>query len=340
MSLIFMDGFDLYSGPTDPAFSGVYSGAGYNTNWLSTTAGRYGGGALYINAYYESITKPLPSPQAEIWLGFAYNCAGGYPVFINFNSPSGQELQLQYAASTGLWTVLRNGTQVGSTVTCSIGSGVYHWLEMHYKIGTSTSGIFELWIDGVQQINLTGVNTSAYGNTTFTSFTFGGNNNALTGFIDDMYIVVPGGANNTGRLGDSRIETLRPTSDAGPNNGTPSAGTSHFAMVNEVQNDGATTTITVTNASGQEELFGMASLAGTPTTISAVKVAVVAEETTAGTCTVEAVLVSGGTKAVGASAPLTTAFGVVSNFWEADPNTSAAWTAAAVNAMRCGFQIP
>ena len=111
-------------------------------------------------------------------------------------------------------------------------------------------------------------------------------------------------------------------------------------MVDENQNDGSTSTITIANTSGQEELFGMGSLAGTPATVHAVKVTIVVEKTDGGTCNGESVVSSSGTAAEGASTSLLTTFSVVGGIFETDPHTSAAWAYGAVNAMECGFQIP
>jgi hypothetical protein len=159
-------------------------------------------------------------------------------------------------------------------------------------------------------------------------------------FIDDLYILTPSGIYNNARIGDSRIETLLPNSNAGPNNGAPSSGGSNCAMIDEVQNDGATTTVTLTNTSGQEELYSTASMVGTPSSISAVKVTIAAEESAAGTAFLEAVLSSGGTAATGASTSLSTSFGVVSGIFEYDPHTSTNWTVAGANAASVGCQVP
>jgi len=336
MSLIHLDGFDEYSGASDPAMQYTMNGQ------FSTSAGRYGGGALNISGYNQTIQYVLPSPQTEIWLGFAMNNqeTSSQQLVLALGSPSNTEGALWYQGNSGAWTFYR-GQQDSSlgTATKAIMANSWHWIEVHYKIDPS-AGVLELWIDGVQIMDLTGVDNSKTGGTSLTTLTFGGANNSQAAYYDDLYILNTSGSANNGRLGDSRIETLKPTSDAGPNNGTPSSGSTHYAMVDENQNDGSTSTITIANTSGQEELFGMGSLDGTPATVHAVKVTCIAEKTDGGSCSGEAVVSSSGTAAEGASTPLLTSFSLIGGIFETDPHTSAAWAYGAVNAMDCGFQIP
>jgi len=265
---------------------------------------------------------------------------------LHFVSTSGIEADITYHPSTGVWAAWRGYTNtfLGSGVYNIGSSGAWHWLEFHYVISGAV-GVVEVWVDGNQVLNLTGVNTSQNSVTAFNTIIFingsgGGMPNGIQGRLDDIYILNPTGAYNTTRLGDSRIETLKPSSDAGPNNGTLTSGVSHFAMVNEDQNDGGTTTITLANTSGQEELFGVSALSGAPTSVHAVKVSVIAEKSDAGACNLETVLASGSVVANGPSVGLSTTFAVIGGIQEYDPNTSAPWLYTAVNAMNFGFQVP
>lgn len=338
MSLIFMDGLDEYTGFSDPSFP-------YGSNLLfSTSGGRFGGGCGELTGYYSHGTLVFPSTETEVWLGFAFNVqqtvTSGNAVIGQFNSASGIESTLTLGPS-GVWKTWSGATsaQIGSSGTAPVAIGQWHWVELHMVI-SATVGVFELWIDGVQIVNATGVDTAGSGGSSLVSWEFGGQNNACELNFDDIYVLNTTGSVNNTRLGDSKIETLRPASDASPNDGALTSGTSHYAMVDELQNDGVTTTTTLTNASGQEELFGIGSLAGTPSSIYAVRVMAIAAKSDAGSCNLETVINSGGTVSTGPSTALTTSFGIVSTIQETDPNTSAAWTASAVNAMECGAKIP
>jgi hypothetical protein len=344
MSLIHLDGFDEYAQNSDMGF--YYTNP---DNWnVDTTGGRYGGGSFYMSGGGEGFGYPMPAAQTEVWIGFAMACNNGATdgtnrAVLSFFSAAGLEASIFYCSQTSTWTCYRGNTNtlLGSGYGNFGNATVWHWVEFHYKI-SATAGVMEVWVDGVQVVDVTGADTTQNSSTQFTLIDWGynGNQGSCSSYIDDSYVLNTSGSANNTRLGDSRIESLKPTSDAGPNNGTCSSGSAHYAMVDENQNDGSTTTITIANTSGQEELFGMASLAGTPATVHAVKVLNIVQKTDGGACNGEAVVSSGGTPAEGSSTSLLTTFSPCLGIFETDPNTSAAWAYTAVNAMECGFQIP
>jgi hypothetical protein len=339
MSLLHIDSFDLYSSASDLGLQ--YSGVGCS---FAPTGGRFGGGAMQIGSYNNFLVYPVPSPQAEFWMGLAVYCTnpgGGEQPILGFRSTPGVEGAVNYAPNSASFNVRRGsyGTVLGSG-SGSINSS-WHWLEVHFKLHGS-AGVFELWLDGQQIVNAVGVNTAGAGGSAITAIMIGtdGSNNATSGYYDDLYILNTSGATNNGRLGDCRIEATKPTGDAGPNSGAPLSGSSHYAMVNENRFDGDTSYLTVSNASGQEERFNMSSLSGTPAKVMGVKVTNAAKKTDGGSCNVQGKITSGGAIAVGPSVGLLTGYSVVGAIFETDPNTSAAWTPAAVNAAQAGFVIP
>lgn len=338
--LIHLDGFDSYSTGSDLNYQ--YGNIGASVN---TTGGRFGQGALTITSYNQLLTKSFDNTLTEVWIGFAIKTAfnaGEYSI-ISFVSPSGIEAALGYNAGSNTWFMGRNGAggpQIGASGVRTIGDNNWHFIELHYKIDSAV-GIAELWIDNTVVFNNTGVNTTYYGNTTFTTLhLFGGENSGIDASFDDLYIIdATTGPNNTTRLGDSRIQTLRPSGDAGPNDGTPSTAGPHYAMVNEPQNDGGATYITVTGTSGQEELFNMTSLVTTPSSIFGARVLNYAEKTDAGTLNTNAVISSNGIVANGNTQALLTGFSGMYGIFETDPNTGSAWTPTAINSADCGFKI-
>jgi hypothetical protein len=262
---------------------------------------------------------------------------------IGFINNAGAEASLGFNSETNTFTASK-GYTVGGTIlgsgTYPIGTISYHWIELQYVMN-ATVGTFNVWVDNTQIITAIGVDTTNYGNTTFATVTIGSDtsNNGVQGYYDDLYILNTSGSTNTTRLGDSRIETLRPSSDAGPNDGTPTVGGAHYLMVDSLQNDGGSNTLTLTNTVSQEELFGTTSLSGTPSTIFAVKVLNIAEKTDAGSCYANSVISSSGVVATGNNTILLTSYYSVSGIFETDPNTSSAWAYSAVNSADAGFSI-
>jgi len=338
MSIIHMDGFDSYASLGDLGMEYGVSGSNF-----STSAGRFGGGAYGAGGYGQHINRSIAN-ISEVWTGFAFQflsgSSNGQSSILIFQSASGVEAELCYAPGVNTLAAYRGDLQASlGTVSWTPGPN-YHWIEVHYKMSASV-GIFEVWIDGVQVLNITGANTTQYGSSSFNVVALGNEYSGenMSCYYDDWYILDPNTSPNTARLGDSKIETLTPASDATPNNGTPSSGSSHFAMVDESQWSSANS-LTLANTSGQEELFGMGTLSSTPANVWAVRVLGVAEKTDAGACNLEAVCVSGGTEADGPSVPLLTGYSHVSGIFQTDPNTSAEWTYSGVNAMKSGFKVP
>ena len=110
-------------------------------------------------------------------------------------------------------------------------------------------------------------------------------------------------------------------------------------MVNAPQNDGGSTYITVTGASGQEELFGMTALPINPTTIYGAKVLNYAKKTDAGTLNTNSIISSNSVVANSNVQGLLTTFSGISGIFESDPSTGVAWSPAGINAADCGFKI-
>lgn len=340
--LIHIDGFDSYSTGSDLSFqysSGSFPGIG-------TNIGRFGQGAMVRINSSSLIKKSFSTGYSEIWTGFALKTSSASTAtttaLVVISSNSGIEGLLNYNAATNTFAFYKGDyvLQEGATGSVPFINNGWHFIEFHYKMDSSV-GVTELYVDDRVLFSNSGQNTTQYGNTTFNSVWLGGDGaNNLPFIIDDWYILdTTIGPFNTTRLGDSRIQTLRPSSDAGPNNGTPSSGTSHYAMVNAPQNDGGSTYITLTGTSGQEELFGMTSLLANPSTIYGAKVLNYARKTDAGALNTNSIISSNSIVVNSNVQGLLTTFSGISGIFESDPSTGVAWSSAGINAADCGFKI-
>jgi hypothetical protein len=348
MANVWLDGFDNYAVSADlTTFEYTVPNS---LPVLSTSSGRFGGGGITINGSPGSGIFKAKTFALELWLGFAVKVLDTNSrdaALCTFVSPgasaSGIEGVLTYNAATGILKAWRGQMQtlLGS-VAITLTNSTWYWLDVHFKYNSST-GIFEVWQSGTQVLNLTAQNTANNsGQTNLSGVVLGcqaGTVNSLNAVVDDFVVNDTTGSYNNGRVGDSRIETLKPASDATPNNGTCSTGTTHYAMLNEAQWN-STNYITMTNTSGQEELFGFTSLSSTPVSISAIKPVFIAENTDAGSGNLETVIVSSATEIDGTSTPLTSSWTRHGSTLEVDPHTSAPWTPAAVNAVQGGFKVP
>ncbi len=341
MAILWQDGFDEYNSNSDLANVYQTSQVGF-----SGTGGRFGGGAITggNGGSGAGLTVVFdPSGIDDVWVSFAYlplESAVSSP-FCQFFNSSGNECNLFWNPETGAWSLNSGGSQTSlATWTAAMPIGQWHWIDMRL-LSNSSSGTFEMWIDNQQVVSLSGLDTSATAGNTLTGIASLFGNNASGGRIDDLVIYGTTGGGLASRLGDARISTVDMTSDAGPNNGTPSTGTNHYACVDTTPGwNGGSEYLTITNTSGQEELFGTGSISTTPATVYSVRVVNWVEKSDAGAASGEAVCKSGGTSATGASTPLLTTYAQVDGIFETDPNTSSAWTYTAANAADVGFKVP
>jgi hypothetical protein len=272
MALLFWEGFDSITTWQEmfsmiPNFVTTWDlsqgGATIATNW-SSTSGRYGGGSTYPGvadgwgriylssipsevytgrAIYLGITAAGPvcgivcfwgndknnagysqdGPAPDIWLEHA-----GAGVLRVYNSTNGASWSSsRYGAGSGVL--------IGTTPAGTFRPYSWQWIEVRCKMSSSNTtndGIVEVWLNGTKIISNTSCITKS--NNAATGY-FGVNtNSSYGGATDDIYVTdTTGAAPWNGRLGDVRITTAVPNWDVGANSGTPSTGTSHWAVVDE-----------------------------------------------------------------------------------------------------------
>ena len=358
--LIHMDGFDTYATQEQLWFSGYYT---FTANVLDilvgigTTSGRFGQGALIFGNTEAMLLKNFSQPLTEIWTGIAINVISqtgfGLPgTVMSFLSAVGYEAQITFLLNTGEWAAWwGNGMAQNppyppplATGNYTISANSWHWLEVHYKITTTPNeGIIELFIDGVQVFSNTSANASINSQNVFYSVELGSPQGQIACPImnlDDWYIIdATDGGFNTSRLGDCRIETLIPTGDAGPNEGTPLVPGPHYEMVNESQNNAGETFITVPGVPSTEEVFSMSPLSSVPANIWGVRVLNIVEKNDGGITYGNAVIRSGSVTAYGPYQQILSGFFTQFGIFEIDPNTNSEWTFDSVNAADAGFSI-
>jgi hypothetical protein len=113
-------------------------------------------------------------------------------------------------------------------------------------------------------------------------------------------------------------------------------GATNFSQVNEAHQDGATSYVYDSTA-GDADFYGIGTIASTPASTIAVTTRGYMQKSDAGSRTAAVQLKSGATTVASPTLTLTTSGWLWA--WRTDtvdPNTSAAWTAAAVNAATIG----
>lgn len=343
MSIILIDGFDMYNG------TGV--GTGIQSLWsigggISLAAGRFGGQAVNINpgnANSTSMYRQLSSAPTTI----AFGCACFFPA-INASPGSFGNWQLRLGGTYqcgvrvngngGLdgtrMTGDTTGTVLGSSANGVFAPNVWHFIEIEFVIST-TVGRITVYLDSVQVLNLTGINTANAGVGTGADRVAFGLYSSQNGTIafDDLYIT-----NVATKLGECRVETLRPNADTAVKAFTPNSGTANFSRVNETLVDGDTSYVQA-SAVGNRDLYTLPSLSSTPAQIFAANIVSFAEKTDATSRSIYNSVRSNSVDSDGAAMTLLSSYFRNDRVMELDPDGNVAWTPAKINALQIGPKV-
>lgn len=243
----------------------------------------------------------------------------------------------------GTWSYQRGTTPVGSASAATIALNTYTYVECRITFH-DTAGSVAIRLNGTTVLSLTGIDTQNTANGSADRLRLGnhGSSSAFTfgtEDIDDVYVCDGMGTVNNGFLGDCRVDVLRPTADGANSAWTPSAGTSHFALVDETTpNDDSDYLSTSTAGARDSQALGdLPSL--TDMVVAGVQQCLSARKDDAGTREVKGLLKSGGTTQAGSvTHTLTTSYRYYRQITETDPATGAAWTEAAVNSLEAGAE--
>jgi len=167
----------------------------------------------------------LPANYADVWLrmymryqaGFNWNPAGS-PVFTKdmyMIGNSGIDWTFGFHGSNSMWGWTNSGSIDSGTIGWTTimrgntGDGQWHCYEYHIKRGTTTSnGVKQYWVDGVQGMNVQNANTGISGG--WTEFILGSNQDKPANG-GDMYTDYDDLAfSSSGRVGCSGSSTVPP----------------------------------------------------------------------------------------------------------------------------------
>jgi hypothetical protein len=247
----------------------------------------------------------------------------------------------------GSLSLTRNGTILATTAAGIISQNIYNHIEVKFKIASGTSGTYDLWLNGVNRLTSSAANTQATANASANVFQIGPALSAGGSYncdYDDI-IVYDGQATDangfpdiTGPIGDCGLVWLLPTGAGTTTQWTPDTG-SNYARVNEATPDGDTSYVSDANV-GDIDTYAMADLPANITAVKSVAVCHYARKTDTASRSIAAELRSGGTN-YSHAAPVSLPTNYLYDFsnWGANPNTSAAWTVAGVNALEVGQKI-
>jgi hypothetical protein len=343
MSLLFVDGFDHYAtadftkkytsitgAPVITSAIGRRGTKGYNT---SNT------GAIFKSFAAESswvigAAFKVPAPNASFSAG---------RVFALLDGGTGQ-CELRFDNVTQELTVTRNGTAVtGGRSSIVLSANQYYYVEWKVTIANSIAAdSCVVRVNGIEVINVTaGQDLQNSANSTATILQIGSSSTNSAYHFDDLYVCNQSGSTNNTFLGDCRVDTLYPDADGFYTDGTPSAGSDHYAMVDETP---VSTTDFVSLASiGDRDSYSFESLpALAGQVVYGVQALAATDKDDSGLISAATFVRSGVSPAVnqdGAGTALSTGYTFLRDIYEENPDTSTAWDRDTVNAAEFGVVV-
>lgn len=341
MTLLLIEGFDhLVSGS---AALGLGT-AGWTITVSpapSTTTGRLGGLAAGVSGNNtSSFVKSLgASTQATVCFGYAFKTtaaiAGGSggSSYVAIRNGTTHLLNIGQL-STGAIRVTSSTTGslsaniIDTSVVGLMSPNIWYYIECKVYFNGASSTC-EVWLDGNRVINFSGT----IGSTAADSIYFRpSSDTGLRSDFDDVYV-------NTGtRLGDCRVETIVPNADTATADFTPSTGSAHYALVDELPANGDTDYVS-SGTAGHKDLYDMTTLSVTPLIIHGIQANVGATKTDAGLREICTKIKEGGTTTNGTTTGIGTTYGWVRSLYEQNPRTTAAWTKSDIDGIQAGVEI-
>lgn len=284
----------------------------------------------------------------EVFFGYALYCealpsedpgTGGVGNFLARFSDTSNNTQISLYLGTDGRLALYRGTGTGTLLGAStpiIGAGAYQHLEMYAKAGNGTAGAFEVRVDEVTKLNLTGIDTVLSANVEFSQVQFGHDNlgSTMAGYIDraDFFAndTTSDGSGCDTWIGDVKSGVLMVNADTAQADFTKSTGSVGYTLLDEKPpNDSDYIETASSTAESDFELEnGPASLSEILTCRPFIR----ALKDDAGTCTIAPSMISNSVKATVSDQPLTTAAAYYDSNVPVNPNTGVPWTPSELNA--------
>lgn len=349
MSIILIEGFDLYNG--NQANIGIQSAWSItNTgNAVFNVSGRFAGQALQMQNDAAAIWRAFPSAFASFTVANAFRVgtltglgvasttgaviltSGGSVV----NTQIGWRPNQNGSISVYRLTSANAGTLLGTTAAGLLLNNVWHWIDFSGVIST-TVGTVVLKVDGVTVLNLSGQNTQGYGTAANVDGLILGsqagtwNGNQPVNW-DDLYVL-----DSAVTLGERRIETIRPSADTAQKDFTPSSGVINFSRVNDATVN--TATYVQSSTVNHLDLYDIVDITGIPTSVDYVQITAFAEKTDVGSRSVKLVADLSGTQLLSSDIILQSSFTKLIFGMAAKPG-GGSWDASSVNSLKIGPKV-
>lgn len=337
MSLVLIEGYDNI---TNTQFSRKRPESTTTPGNTSVT-GRFGVGLAARCNRWNNWFMDLASSGAEAIVGFGFKP--------NSNDSEGI-MALAEGGTTHFWLWTNNGkviamngarsvTYATSDYTLPLNGWVF--LEVRVKVH-DTLGEVEVRADGAVILSITGIDTRNGGTGVVNRAYFGvgpngANNSGVAYAYDDTYAVIVDGVEPQDFLGDVRVDTLMPNGAGSQTDFTPLAG-ANYQNVDEATADDDTT-YNSGDTAGQRDLFALDDHPVSAGSVYGLQVTGTLRKDDAGTRTAHLLVKSGATVAASGDIAVGTTYAMPRQIHQQNPDTTADWTLAEVNALEAGYEV-
>jgi hypothetical protein len=339
VSLRFLDSFDHYV-TADLTEKWTTNSAAA----ISAGSGRRGTAALLI-ASSTYVEKTLDA-QATWIVGCSYRCTGLPAILrslIAVLDAGSIQAQLMLAADGTLQVTRAGNALTDGASTFALAVGTTYYLEFKVTIANSiAANSCQVRVDGTVVLTVAaGQDTQVTANASGNQIRCGpgSSTSGASWYYDDLYICDGTGGVNADFLGDCRVDCLFPNGDGANSAWTPSSGTTHSTLVDESAPNDDTDYLASSTASAREThtLGNLASM--TLPLVRGVQHSLSMKKDDAGTRQAKSLLKSGATTQVGSTThTLSTSYAFYTQMYDTDPNTGAAWTTSAIDALEAGVE--
>ena len=316
--------------PTGTYYSGQAASAGYHMArmFLADKATRIIG----MHCYFNGNGSAAPMVNWAFGDGFLLNQTAGSSALTQVGI--GRNATGHFVAYNGRGPGLTSGGTLLGTSASAPPLNTWVWIEIKVTVHAS-AGVVHIKLNGVDYLNLTGQDTQNTANATQNSVAITGTE-GWYGWDDFVCLNTDGSAPDNDFLGECEVLPCLPSTGNGTHqDSTPSTGTDRGALVDE--SVPSTSDYNSIATPGDEDTYNYPTL-GSTGTIIALQVCSLLSKTDGGACSARNIMRLSGTDYYGAEKPVSTTVGWRTDYVRQDPNASAAWTEAVINAGEFGTE--
>lgn len=338
--LLFCDSFDHYTSLAEKGWS-LFGNAG-----MAPGAGRYRDGARVFSTGFSGVGGAMGQSfpaTSEIIVGMALKLdVSGATSQLNFREGGTVHISVTINGSGFLEVRRGAGGTLLATGSIATVAGTYAYIEIYVKVN-DTTGAVSTQVDGVPDVNITGVDTQNGGTGVTDNF-----ENAMpyygafispSSYIDDFVILDTSGSVNNAFLGDTRVEVCLPNGNGFHSDLVGSDGNSidNYLLVSENPPDGDTTYVE-SSTPGDEDTYEYANVASVSGAVFGVQVCPYARKTDGATRQIASRSRLAGMEDAGSTKTLTSSYAYYPQVFEEDPS-SAPWTITSVDDAEFGVEV-